>query len=515
MPEKESLNWYGSGDINNDQSITLHDLSRLDSLLGGSFSDQGDRLLRDRADMDGDQHLSANDRKMLADYLDGKKDYLPAHWDKLTTKEERISWLEKVIAIDRTEDGIADPSYIGDYYSDQLLINTHGFELEVLQMFPEATFDYRNNGRFNLPFSYAGVAYNRPDLTMNRNLLAIIIGDNVFDWNDWCFVDPQWDQLIFPSGQDEPTGDEAFPPLNNWTDDINNITRRDSIAPLVELSENGNSISLTNGFFELDYTISDPNLWKASYCIESPKETEIIFRDSLIMNASNNGLIPGYNTSGTIDLLLKNGVYQFSFEAVDHFQNKTTLEFQVEINDPPPLISIFSPAKDSTYTQELPAFHFEIEETDYASGWYSLDSGQTLINIQQDGNFLLDLEDGEHQLIVFAKDVFENKSRDTISFAVNKQTPVANFGDQEQTKLMVYPNPTVNNLSILLHYPDSGYVQLDLMDVNRRILWTNSLEQLPSPTLKFEVDMSGYAAGIYFLRCIHGDSFTVEKIIKY
>ena len=137
---------------------------------------------------------------------------------------------------------------------------------------------------------------------MNRNLLAIIIGDNVFDWNDWCFVDPQWDQLIFPSGQDEPSGDESFPPLNNYLDDINNITRREVIAPQVELSESGNSITLTNGLFELDYTISDPNLWKANYCIESPKETDVIFRDSLIMNTSSNGLVPGYSTSGTINI---------------------------------------------------------------------------------------------------------------------------------------------------------------------------------------------------------------------
>lgn len=668
MPEKESLNWYGSGDINNDQIITSHDLSRLDSLLSGSFSDQRDKLLHDRSDLDGDQQLSNNDRTLLVDYLDGNRGYLPAHWDKLSTKEERISWLEKVLVIDKTEDGIADPTYTGDFYSDQFLINTHGFELEALKLFNDNTLplgnnyvlnsitdvgnrraqavsvaedgaiisisiyhqgnedgsgvilgiynddsglpgsllsatpqvsinanegwqtidlsspiqvkggetiwlawvfqnnpglrydigtpgranspeewtgtmpakfgesdqsdyvysvycnfkadksigiDTQHNGRFNLPFSYAGVAYNRPDLTMNRNLLAIIIGDNVFDWNDWCFVDPQWDQLIFPSGQDEPSGDESFPPLNNYLDDINNITKRDSISPLVDLSESGNSITLTNGLFELDYSLSDPNLWKASYCIESPKETGVIFRDSLIMNASSNGLIPGYNASGTIDLLLRNGNYKFSFEAADHFQNKTTIEFQVEVNDPPPNITIFSPTEGSMHTQELPSFHYEIEEPDFSSGWYSLDSGQTRTNIQQADNFLLDLEDGEHQIIVFAKDIFGNGSRDTVSFAVNKQTPVANFGDQENTDLMVYPNPVVDNLNILLHYPNSGAVQLDLLDVNRRILWTKSQKELSSSTVKYEVDMSGYAPGIYLLRCIHGDSFEVEKIIKY
>ena len=90
-------------------------------------------------------------------------------------------------------------------------------------MFSSPPIDYQPNGRFNLPLTYAGIYYNRPQLTMNRNLNAILIGDTVFDWADWCFIDPQWDQLVFPTGFSEPVGDEIFPPLNNYLDGLTSL----------------------------------------------------------------------------------------------------------------------------------------------------------------------------------------------------------------------------------------------------------------------------------------------------
>ena len=54
MPDNDSLNWYGSGDVNNDNVIDWDDLFRFDSLLNGLFSDQYAKRYFDRSDINGD-----------------------------------------------------------------------------------------------------------------------------------------------------------------------------------------------------------------------------------------------------------------------------------------------------------------------------------------------------------------------------------------------------------------------------------------------------------------------------
>ncbi len=64
---------YGSGDINNDHLVGEGDLSRLDSILSGLYSDYSDDRLLDRADVNGDQSISVDDRVLLEDFLEGRR----------------------------------------------------------------------------------------------------------------------------------------------------------------------------------------------------------------------------------------------------------------------------------------------------------------------------------------------------------------------------------------------------------------------------------------------------------
>ncbi|MCF8239878.1 MAG: hypothetical protein K9J16_00725 [Melioribacteraceae bacterium] len=83
------LDWYGSGDVNNDEKIDSLDVTAIDTT--NSY----------RGDIDGDAVPgTVNDRITLENYLNGTTDYLPGHWDKLQTPEERVSWLEKMIPIE-------------------------------------------------------------------------------------------------------------------------------------------------------------------------------------------------------------------------------------------------------------------------------------------------------------------------------------------------------------------------------------------------------------------------------
>ncbi len=96
---KNKLEWYGSGDVNNDETINYQDYIDLESMPS------------DRSDVDGDGTPStANDKIILQEFLDGDRNYLPGHRNKLVSREEKIDWLEKCLAIDQTDTISYDPT---------------------------------------------------------------------------------------------------------------------------------------------------------------------------------------------------------------------------------------------------------------------------------------------------------------------------------------------------------------------------------------------------------------------
>ena len=90
---------YGDGDVNHDGKTDSLDLSIIDSV---------DSTAYDQRDIDGDGVYTQHDKSLLQDYLAGEDSIPIKAWPQLT-KEQRISWLEKMIKIDKTDTvGIAD-----------------------------------------------------------------------------------------------------------------------------------------------------------------------------------------------------------------------------------------------------------------------------------------------------------------------------------------------------------------------------------------------------------------------
>lgn len=58
------------------------------------------------------------------------------------------------------------------------------------------TFTPLTNGLFNLPLYYVSVEANNFGHGMN----AILLGDNPLEFNDWCFVEPQTDEINIKPG---------------------------------------------------------------------------------------------------------------------------------------------------------------------------------------------------------------------------------------------------------------------------------------------------------------------------
>ena len=514
-PNDSTLDYYGSGDINNDNVIDIGDVNRLDSIIRGYLLIIQDDRVHDRSDINGDQELSDQDFRLLEEYVAGISVYLPSHWNSLKTREERIYWLKKMISIDKTNEHTNPVNYFGDYYTAQVVINFHGYEEQTLEYFAESAIDVDQNGRFNLPVFYAAIGYNRPDLNLTRQRVSIIVGDNVFDWNDWCLIDPQWDQLVFIADTVEPDVNQHFVPLNNWMDGIRNITRRDTISPLIEIIPHGDILNSNSGFIDLEYSLVDENLKNAWYSFVEEPVRQMIYDDSMYLDVENDKLVNVYQKSGSIQLMLRNGSYDLIVAAEDLFFNYTQERLRINVMDPFPRITIHSPVMDSTYVENYPTFHFTIEESDFARAWYSLDSGLTKNEIDKEGSLILQLDNGLHQLIVHAEDIFQNWSSDTLVFSINRNIDNVGLNGNMDSWISIYPNPTSRALYIILNEGSDDIIGITIQDISGKVIWTYMRNQSLQTKAEIKVDLSDLLPGVYLLKAsMISGGFLMHKIIK-
>ena len=178
----QDLNWYGSGDIDNNDTINWQDYYSM------QFGVQNDR-----ADIDGDGEVTIQDKQTLEKYLNQEISHLPGHWNKLN-KNEKLDWAKKMIEIDKTDElPYIDDNWECGNFSDQTCINFHGFNVN-----PEiyVTYDFNNNGRFNLPVYSVSTNTENTDNGTYHAINSILTGNNSFDFNDWYFFEPQTDDEV-------------------------------------------------------------------------------------------------------------------------------------------------------------------------------------------------------------------------------------------------------------------------------------------------------------------------------
>jgi len=179
-----NLNYYGSGSTNGDTIIDWTDCNTI-------LSNQSDRT-----DIDGNGVTNSEDKTMLQQYLLDEIPYLPAHWDLLQTRNERISWLQNAVAIDQTQ--IPKPGWICSTYAMQFLINMCGVENISGSGMNFSIYDTTTNARFNIPVYKVGtVAMNPPGTAHAIN--GVMTGDSIVTFNNgWYFIEPQNDQRVLP-----------------------------------------------------------------------------------------------------------------------------------------------------------------------------------------------------------------------------------------------------------------------------------------------------------------------------
>ena len=191
-PFKQPFNttdYYGSGDLDLDGKVTLDDVNLVSKILDGLESPCS------RADVNGDGIVTSKDVDLINLATSGQP--LLGNWNKLTSRSERESWINKMLSIDKTD----EHPYLYWYkcldFSVQLYINCAHYRQEILD-------NYYDGGqtKYNLPVyivSALGKGYG-------HSLNGILVGDDPLDFNDWQFIEPQNDRSASPGSWNLPYG---------------------------------------------------------------------------------------------------------------------------------------------------------------------------------------------------------------------------------------------------------------------------------------------------------------------
>ena len=197
---KGDLEWYGSGDVNNDGKIDQEDLTAMN---------QGAQNIM--ADVDGDGHFSTqNDKTILSEYLNGQRNYLPGHWNELTTPEEREAWFDKMFRLQDRLNGSPSGWVCADWIRQHELkfYGCSNYEEGYNQGFwkPETNID--SVAKYNLPMYFFEttntneISHAVSGALVGRRINADSVSLNPLDFRDWSFRSYQQDERIYPGDFD-------------------------------------------------------------------------------------------------------------------------------------------------------------------------------------------------------------------------------------------------------------------------------------------------------------------------
>ncbi|RJP63071.1 MAG: T9SS C-terminal target domain-containing protein [Ignavibacteriales bacterium] len=176
-----TTDYYGSGDVDLNGLVDDEDINQINLIIAG----QSQQVIR--ADINGDGLINSDDVTLLNTKL--SSGILPGWWNKLSTKEERISWLKKMLAIDKVDE---HPYIAGSYecynFATQLYHNFTGYNEFSSRYFSSQT-------KFNIPVYYIFI---NPPSGESHYVNAVLVGDNPLVFTDWAFIEPQTDEIIYP-----------------------------------------------------------------------------------------------------------------------------------------------------------------------------------------------------------------------------------------------------------------------------------------------------------------------------
>lgn len=199
QPNDSTLNWYGSGDVDNNNTHNSQDLDRMVAIINGTYSNPSDKRLYDRADVNGDEVVNSEDVDILSKKLNGTRLYLPGEWNLLLTWAEREDWFKKMLKIDKTNEIPYSLDFNCDEHAYQVYMNFTGLKPDEIEKFLAVTpaYDTTNVGRFNIPVEFVAISFYDLD---NKRLKGHAIntvnfGNSATKWEDKCKFEPGNDKM--------------------------------------------------------------------------------------------------------------------------------------------------------------------------------------------------------------------------------------------------------------------------------------------------------------------------------
>lgn len=514
QPNDSTLNWYGSGDANGDDTLAWDDVTRMQELIDGTFTDPDDRRLYDRADLNGDQIVDQSDYDIMVQHFQERAPRDPAfYWANLTA-DEKESWLQKMLAIDKTNEAEWDgqiPLWDCNNYSHQLMINVHGFSdsRDIDSLNREHTYSWDNNGRFNLPLLSAYLIDYEPFLGAHE-MNTIIIEDKFMGWYNQSAVEPQWDLVGVQPGEGYIMGE-------NTDYYIQGIP----ITGILEFSSGPYASFLFYAKYHIQDKVPDEgeirsnfNSYNVHLLTEKPAQSQkittnldigMIYEVSPVFNVeitdpnfkfswvsdgiSKLGLRDGYNSEITFNLT--EGQHNILFYARDIFDRDTLITQSLTIQDLyAPRINFLSPSQGMVYGSSPPV-EISIDEPNFEYAIFSLDNRLSWTGFTLDTVFTPALEFGNHTIIVQAEDKYGNTSVDSVSFTIADldapATPTGLVGTNiTETSVHLEWNASSDNIGI------AGYkVYLDNQPTDTCNSNSHTLLDL-GPNTTYQVSVSAY-----------------------
>lgn len=271
----DQLNCYGGGDYDGD-GMGQGDY---DAALAG--------IQDDRLDVNGDGLVDGNDAIILQNYINTSIGYLPSWWNFLN-REVKVSWLDKMLAIDQTDTNTYVPGEIvsGDF-STILYFHFQGPPKTILEAktLIATKYDTTNLGRFNIPLYQ--VALSTPNGAHGMN--AVLVGENPLNFYDWQFIEPQYDEYNhfrnFGSNWNPPIGsiiairrftDISKDGENNLFIPVENLVKFeiDSTETPILYGEPNPNLLLTRPTVSIEHESSSPQQYSLENVYPNPTNAE-------------------------------------------------------------------------------------------------------------------------------------------------------------------------------------------------------------------------------------------------
>lgn len=199
-----SKNWYGSGDVNNDNVVDQNDVNRLEQVINGSFSDPSDRRLMNRSDVNWDGSVDISDKQILQEYINGTRDHLIGYWNELETREEKEELLQKfanVAQVDKICEGRPPSECNCNQRSEVTMLITNKWDAtRDIPRFLEFDSEYdefiQDTNLYNLPALQLDLQDN--DGKFGHAYNSFVMGDNALLQSDRCDFESEFKLINSP-----------------------------------------------------------------------------------------------------------------------------------------------------------------------------------------------------------------------------------------------------------------------------------------------------------------------------